>query len=84
MNSNNLIDKLDDFFDLSKKKQRKKHEKLFNIIQQLENNKSKLKQQIKKESKRCKDSDLCKKLCREFKVVTKLLKKAKKHYESER
>ena len=82
MNSNNLIDRLDDFFDLSKKKQRKKHDKLLDIINTLQNKKSKLRRDLKKESKNCKNSDACKKLCREFKVVAKLLKKAKKHAES--
>ena len=82
MNSNNLIDRLDDFFDLSKKKQRKKHDKLLDIINTLQNKKSKLSGDIKNESKNCKNSAACKKLCREFKVVAKLLKKAKKHAES--
>ena len=82
MNLNNLIGKLEDFFDLSDKKKRKKHDDILKIVKKLEDKKYKLKRQIQKESKKCKNSDACKKLCKEFKVVAKLLTKAKKHLES--
>jgi len=83
MNLNSLIDKLEGFFDLSEKKQRKKHDNLLRIINKLENKKSRLKQEIQKESAKNKSGDVPRKLCREFKVVTKLLKKAKKHDEQD-
>ena len=74
-----LIDKVDDFFDLSKKKQKDKSDKLKKMIKSLEGKKDALKKEIRSEAKRDKKSKICYNLCKEFKVINKLLKKAKKH-----
>jgi hypothetical protein len=79
MNLNKLVNSLEEFFDLSGKKQKKKRDKLIKIINKLENKKANLKKQVQKESKNHKGSKQAQSLCREFKVVTKLLKKATKH-----
>ena len=49
MGTNKLLAKLEKFFDLSKKKQRKKHDKLLKIIRELEEKKSELEQESQKE-----------------------------------
>ncbi len=73
-----LFNRLDDFFDQSKKKQKKKAEKLSKIITALEEKKIKLKIQIKAEALKCKKSKQTYNLCKEFKALVKILKKAKK------
>jgi len=79
MKINELIDKAEDFFDLSKKKQKAKSEKFLKLIQSLQEKKDGIKKEIKKESKKDKKSKACYNLCKEFKAINKLLKKAKKH-----
>jgi vacuolar-type H+-ATPase subunit H len=78
MGTAKLVDKLEKYFDLSKKKQRKKHDKYREIISQLEKKKLKLKQKILRE----KDADVSdsrrRALKREFQVVSKLIRKAKR------
>ena len=49
MGTNKLVEKLEEFFNLSKKKQLKKHEKLQKIIRELEKKKSKLEHNMQKE-----------------------------------
>ena len=49
MGTNKLVENLEDFFDLSKKKQRKKRDKLLKIIKQLEKKKTRLEQKVEKE-----------------------------------
>ena len=71
-----LVEKMEKFFDLSEKKQRRKHDKYLKIVLQLEKRKFKLEQKVKKEradanSRRYKD------LMRELQVLTKLISKAK-------
>lgn len=78
-----LVDKLDEFFDLSKKKQKKKHDKLLKIISSLEEKKAELKKELKKEGEKDISGDEYYNLCKEFKVVSKLIRKAKKHNGSE-
>lgn len=78
MSIKDLLAQMDEFFDLSKKKQRKKHDKLTKLIDSLENKKTRLKKQIQKESKIDKDSKRIYNMCKEFKVLNKLIKKAKK------
>lgn len=73
-----LVEKLDNFFDLSKKKQKEKTDKLKKVITLLEDKKGELKKEIRKEAKKDKKSRDCYNLCKEFKVINKLLKKAKK------
>ena len=73
-----LFSNLDDFFDQSKKKQKKKAEKLSKIITALEEKKTELKVQIKTEAVKCKKSKQTYNLCKEFKALVKILKKAKK------
>lgn len=77
-----LLNQLDDFFDQSKQKQKKKSEKLSKIIKSLEEKKSELKSKIKIESGKCKKSKESYNLCKEFKVLSKMLGKAKKQLNS--
>lgn len=74
-----LLEQFDDFFDLSKKKQKKKQDKLLKMIASLEQRKVLIKQEIKKEARDDKHSKACYSLCKEFKVINKLIKKAKKN-----
>ncbi len=78
MKIKDLMENIDDFFDLSKKKQKNKRDKLKKMIKSLEDKKEDLKQVIRKEASRDKKSKICYNLCKEFKAVNKLLKKAKK------
>ena len=78
MDTSELVDKLEDFFDLSKKKKKKKHQKLLKIINKLEDKKSSLELEVIEESKKNETSDRYHDLTQELKVVSKLIKKAKK------
>lgn len=78
MSIKNILSQFDEFFDLSKKKQRKKLDKLSKIIESLEEKKALLKIEIQKESKINKASKKIYNTCKEFKVISKLIKKAKK------
>jgi Mg2+ and Co2+ transporter CorA len=78
MGTSKLTDKLEDFFDLSKSKQKKKHDKLLKIIQKLEEKKSSLEQKVIKESGIDETSTRFHDLRKELNVVSKLIKKAKK------
>ena len=79
MGTSKLVEKLDDFFDLSKKKQRKKHNKLLKITDKLEKKKTSLYREAWLEHEAHKSSDRYHDLTREMKVISKLIKKAKKH-----
>lgn len=78
MRTNKLVDKLEKFFDLSKQKRRKKHDKYLKIVRQLEKRKSKLEQKIKRENAGDGSGRRYKALMRELEVVTKLIDKANK------
>ncbi len=78
MSIKKLLKQMDDFFDLSKKKQRKKREKLDKLIESLEIKKAKLKRNIRRETHKDKNSKKAYNLCKEFKVITRMIKKAKK------
>ncbi|RLA07315.1 MAG: hypothetical protein DRQ59_14500 [Gammaproteobacteria bacterium] len=78
MGTNKLVDKLEKFFDLSKQKRRKKHDKYLKIVRQLEKRQFKLEQKIKKEKAGDANSRRHKALIRELEVVSKLIGKAKK------
>lgn len=76
MSIKDLLNQVNDFFDLSKKKQRKKKDKLLTLIDSLKEKRNELKKNIKQNSNT--DSKDIYNLCKEFKVLTKLIKKAKK------
>jgi len=79
MGINKLLHKLDDFLDLSKQKQEKKHNKLLKIIKKLEAKKLELEQEVIDESKVDDTSDKYRELSKKLNVVSKLIRKAKKH-----
>ena len=78
MDTNKLIGKLESFLDLSTKKQKDKHDKLLKIIQNLENKKVKLEIEVMEESKKDETSNRYLDLSKELKVLSELVKKAKK------
>jgi hypothetical protein len=78
MSTNKLIEKLEDFYNLSKSKQEKKHDNLLKIVEQLEAKKASLQQKVIKESEIDETSSRYHDLSHELKVITKLIKKAKK------
>jgi len=78
MDTNKLVGKLERFFDLSKKKQEAKHGKLLKIIEKLESKKSILEIEMMEESKSDETSARYQDLSKELKVISELIKKAKK------
>ncbi len=78
MSIKSLLEQLDDFLDLSKKKQRRKREKLDKLIVSLEEKKAKLKRKIRRETHKDKNSKKVYNLCKEFKAISRMIKKAKK------
>lgn len=79
MNIKEVMQKLDDYFDLSKKKQKEKHDKLLQIITRLEQNKSELKTEMIIESEKDNTSEEFHDLQKELKVISRLLKKARQN-----
>ena len=79
MGINKLWHKLDEFLDLSKQKQEKKHNKLLDIITKLEAKKLKLEQEVIEESKVDDTSNKYLELSKKLNVVSNLIRKAKKH-----
>ena len=79
MSTNSLLQKLEDFFDLSKQKQEKKHHKLEKILRKLEKKKDRLEAELITAAKADDTSDRYRELRKELKVIRKLIKKAKKH-----
>lgn len=79
MGTNKLLEKLDDFLDLPKKKQQKKRDKLIKIIHKLEEKKAAAMQELAKQSELDETSDSYQKLQKEIKTISKLLKKAHKN-----
>ena len=79
MNIKESMQKLDEYFDLSKKKQNEKHDKLVKIINNLEQKKSELKAVMIIESEKDETSEEFYNLKKELKVISKLLKKARQH-----
>jgi len=82
MSINSLLEKLDDFLDLSKHKQKEKHKKLKKIIKKLKGKRLELEEAIIKECRADDTSDRCHDLMKERKVVSRLIKKARKHDKS--
>ena len=78
-----MMQKLDDYFSLSKIKQNEKHDKLLKIIDNLQQKKSELKAEMINESEKDDTSEEFYKLQKKLKVISKLLKKAKQHNASE-
>jgi len=83
MDTNKLVGKLERFFDLSKKKQEHKHDKLLKIIRKLERKKSKLEVEVMEESKSDETSTRYQDLNKELKVISELIKKARKKSQSD-
>lgn len=79
MNIDKVMNKLDDFFNQSASKQKKKHDKLLAIIEKLERKKAELKTEMIIESERDETSEEFHDMDKELKVISKLLKKAKQH-----
>jgi hypothetical protein len=77
MDTTKLVAKLEEFFDLSKKKQLKKHDKLLKIIHKLEKQKSRLEHIVQKEKEVDATSSSYQNLERELLVISKLISKAK-------
>ena len=76
MGINKLLHKLDDFLDLSKQKQEKKHNKLLKIITKLEAKKLELEQEVIDECKVDETSDKYQELSKKLNVVSHLIKNA--------
>jgi acyl-coenzyme A synthetase/AMP-(fatty) acid ligase len=79
MGMSKLARKLEDFLDLSKKRQVKKRDKLAKFIDKLDKKKNKLEKAMAAESEHDETSNTYKALRQEFKAVSKLLKRAKKN-----
>ncbi len=79
MNIKEVMQKLDDYFDLSNKKQKEKHDKLLQIITRLEQKKSELKTEMIIESEKDNTSEEFHDLQKELKVIARLLKKARQN-----
>jgi hypothetical protein len=77
MGTSKLVEKLEKFFDLSKEKQHKKHEKLLKIINKLEKKKSRLEQKAQREGASDAASSGYQDLERELQVISSLISKAK-------
>jgi len=79
MNIDKIMNKLDDFFNQSASKQKKKHEKLLAIIEKLELKKAELKTAMITESEKDETSEEFHDMQKELQVISKLLKKARQH-----
>ena len=79
MNIKEVMQKLDDYFDLPNKKQKEKHDKLLQIITRLEQKKSELKTEMIIESEKDNTSEEFHDLQKELKVISRLLRKARKN-----
>ena len=78
MDTNKLVGKLEKFFDLSKKKQENKRDKLLKIIEKLERKKSRLGVKLMEEGKLDDTSARDQDLSKELKVISELIKKGKR------
>ncbi len=77
MGTAKLIDKLEEYFDLSEKKQRQKHDKYLKVIRKLEKKKYKLEQKAKREKAIDARGSRYQDLMRELLVIARLISKAK-------
>ena len=78
MGTSKLIQKMEDFFGLSEKKQQKKREKLEKIILKLQDKKTRLDTDIVIESEIDETSARYHELNKQRQAISKLIKKAKK------
>ena len=80
-----IAKKLGELFDLSDEKQKKEknQENLLKIIHKLKKNKNHLKEKLQHEGEINETSDKFLELSTEYKVASKLLKRAKKQYSSD-
>ena len=77
MNTNKLIEKLENFFSQSEKKQREKSEKLRKIIDKLERKKAKLEIETLIEKKNDMTNERYHQLDRQLNVINNLIEKAR-------
>jgi hypothetical protein len=77
MDTAKLVGKLEEFFDLSKKKQRKKHDKLLKIIGNLEDKKSSLEIELAEEAGKDVNGERYLALKQELQVISDLIDKAR-------
>jgi len=77
MGTAKLVDKLEKYFDLSGKQQRKKHDKYLKVIRKLEKKKLKLEQKAQREKVIDSTSRRYQDLMRELLVISRLISKAK-------
>jgi hypothetical protein len=77
MGTAKLVDKLEKYFDLSGKQQRKKHDKYLKVIHKLEKKKFKLEQKAQREKVIDSTSRRYQDLMRELLVISRLISKAK-------
>lgn len=82
MDTTKLVEKLEDFFDLSKKKQRKKHDKLVKIIGKLEKKRIELETELAREADRGVDGERYHDLKQELQVISELIDKARQQDEA--
>ena len=81
MDTAKLVGKLEEFFDLSKKKQRKKHDKLLKIIDKLNEKKSMLEIELTAEAGNDPQSQRYQDLEQELQVISELIDKARQQDE---
>jgi len=77
MDTAKLVEKLEKFFDLSKKKQLKKHDKYMEVIRKLEKKKFQLEQKAQKGRVNDATGRPNQALMRELQVISRLIDKAK-------
>lgn len=82
MDTVELVQKLEAFFDQSKRKRKKKHRKLLKIIGKLEEKKHSVDLEVIEEAKRDDTSSRYRALLQEQQVIARLIKKAKKQQAS--
>ena len=78
MDTAKLVKKLKNFFDLSKKKQRKKHDKLLKIIGKLKEKRSSLESELAKQAEIDASGERYHDLQQELQVIAGLIYKAKR------
>ena len=83
MGTAKLVEKLEKFFDLSEKKQNKKHHKLLKIVGKLEQKHDKLHREMTQEGRTSSNSERYQELGRELDVISGLIRKAKQKDSSE-
>jgi len=76
MDTTKLVGKLEDFFDLPKKKQRKKHDNLLKIIGKLEKKKASLETELAEEAGDA-NGERYRDLKRKLQVISELIDKAR-------